>query len=73
MTRDDTEGWEAYERPLDPEQHPVGKAHTQSIASTPGKQRTRIKRLVRCTLGFSKTERLHDLVLGPFVNRDECG
>jgi IS1 family transposase len=35
--------------------------------------RTRIKRLVRCTLCFSKTERMHDLVLGLFINRYEFG
>jgi IS1 transposase len=30
--------------------------------------RTRIKRLVRRTICFSKTERMHDLVIGLFVN-----
>jgi transposase-like protein len=33
--------------------------------------RTRIKRLVRRTICFSKTERMHDLVIGLFVNRYE--
>ena len=31
--------------------------------------RTRIKRLVRRTICFSKTEQMHDLVIGLFVNR----
>jgi insertion element IS1 protein InsB len=35
--------------------------------------RTRIKRLVRRTLCFSKTERMHDLVIGLFINRYEFG
>src|SRR5262249_40157595 len=35
--------------------------------------RTRIKRLVRRTICFSKTERMHDLVIGLFVNRYEFG
>ena len=35
--------------------------------------RTRIKRLVRRTICFSKTERMHDLVIGLFINRYEFG
>ena len=35
--------------------------------------RTRIKRLVRRTICFAKTERMHDLVLRLFINRDEFG
>jgi hypothetical protein len=35
--------------------------------------RTRIKRLVRRTLCFSKTEHMHDLVMGLFINRYEFG
>jgi len=35
--------------------------------------RTRIKRLVRRTICFSKTEQMHDLVIGLFVNRYEFG
>ncbi len=35
--------------------------------------RTRIKRLVRRTICFSKSEYMHDLVIGLFVNRYEFG
>ena len=35
--------------------------------------RTRIKRLVRRTLCFSKTEQMHDLVIRLFINRYEFG
>jgi insertion element IS1 protein InsB len=35
--------------------------------------RTRIKRLVRRTICFSKTTALHDLVIGLFINRHEFG
>jgi len=35
--------------------------------------RTRITRLVRRTIGFSKTTTMHDLVIGLFINRYECG
>jgi insertion element IS1 protein InsB len=73
ITKFYTDGWGAYERHLDPEQHQVGKGHTQKIESKHVNLRTRIKRLVRRTLCFSKTERMHDLVIGLFINRYEFG
>jgi insertion element IS1 protein InsB len=45
----------------------------QRIESKHINVRTRVKRLMRRTLGFSKTERMHDLVIGLFVNRSEFG
>jgi insertion element IS1 protein InsB len=68
-----TDGWGAYERHLDPAQHTIGKAHTQKIESKHINLRTRIKRLVRRTICFSKTTTMHDLVLGLFINRYEFG
>ena len=41
--------------------------------SKPIRLRTRLKRLVRRTICFSKTERMHDLVIGLFINRYEFG
>lgn len=73
ITKFSPDGWGAYERHLDPEQHQVGKEHTQNIESKPINVRTRIKRLMRRTICFSKTERLHDLVIGRFVKRYEFG
>jgi insertion element IS1 protein InsB len=73
ITRFYTDGWGAYERHIAPEQHTVGKQHTQKIESKHINLRTRIKRLVRRTICFSKTERMHDLVIGLFVNRYEFG
>jgi insertion element IS1 protein InsB len=35
--------------------------------------RTRIKRLVRKTICFSKSTTLHDIVIGLFINRYEFG
>jgi hypothetical protein len=35
--------------------------------------RTRLKCFVRKTICFSKSMRLHDIVMGFFVNRDEFG
>ena len=59
-----TDGWGAYERHIDPEQHHVGKEQTQKIESKHINVRTRIKRLVRRTICFSKTTTMHDLVIG---------
>ena len=73
ITRFSTDGWGAYERHVDAEQHQVGKAQTQKIESKHINLRTRIKRLVRRTICFSKTERMHDLVIGLFINRYEFG
>jgi insertion element IS1 protein InsB len=73
ITKYYTDGWGAYERHLAAEQHHVGKENTQKIESKHINLRTRIKRLVRRTLCFSKTERMHDLVIGLFINRYEFG
>jgi insertion element IS1 protein InsB len=73
ITRFYTDGCGAYERHLPPEQHVVGKQYTQKIESKHINLRTRIKRLVRRTLCFSKTTTMHDLVIGLFINRYEFG
>ena len=73
ITRFYTDGWGAYARHLETEQHEVGKAKTQKIESKHINLRTRIKRLMRRTICFSKTEHMHDLVLGLFINRYEFG
>jgi insertion element IS1 protein InsB len=73
ITRYYTDGWGTYERHVDAEHHTVGKEHMQRIESKHLNLRTRIKRLVRRTICFSKTERMHDLVIGLFVNRYEFG
>jgi insertion element IS1 protein InsB len=73
ITRFYTDGWGAYARHIDPAQHQVGKEHTQKIESKHINLRTRIKRLVRRTLCFSKTTTMHDLVIGLFINRYEFG
>jgi insertion element IS1 protein InsB len=55
ITRYYTDGWGAYERHLEPNQHTVGKDNTQKIESKHINLRTRIKRLVRRTICFSKS------------------
>jgi insertion element IS1 protein InsB len=73
IRRFDTDGWGAYERHIDPEQHNIGTENTQKIESKQINLRTRIKRLVRRTICFSKTTTMHDLVIGLFINRYEFG
>ena len=73
ITKFYTDGWGAYERHIDAEKHQVGKENTQKIESKHINLRTRIKRLVRRTICFSKTEQMHDLVIGLFINRYEFG
>jgi insertion element IS1 protein InsB len=73
ITRYFTDGWGADERHVEAEQHTVGKANPQKIERKHINLRTRIKRLVRRTICFSKTEHMHDLVIGLFINRYEFG
>jgi insertion element IS1 protein InsB len=68
-----TDGWGAYARILDEDSHEVGKRHTQKIERKHLNLRTQIKRLARKTICFSKSERLHDTVIGLFINRYEFG
>nr|WP_242541887.1 IS1 family transposase [Leptolyngbya sp. Cla-17] len=60
-------------RHLDPAFHIVGKANTQRIERKHLTLRTRIKRLARKTICFSKSIWLHDVVIGLFINRYEFG
>jgi len=73
ITRFYTDGWGAYERHLEPKKHVVGKQNTQKIENKNLNLRTRIKRLARRTICFSKTIFMHDLVIGLFINRYEFG
>ena len=68
-----TDGWGAYQRHLKPDQHEVGKRHTQQLERKHLTLRTRLKRLVRKTLCFSKSIEMHDLVIGLFINQVEFG
>ena len=73
ITRFLTDDWGAYERHLPAELHVVGKRNTQKIERKHLTLRTRIKRLARKTICFSKSERMHDIVIGLFINRYEFG
>lgn len=60
-----------YSRHLASDSHEVGKQNTQKIERKHLTLRTRIKRLARKTICFSKSILMHDIVLGLFVNRYE--
>jgi insertion element IS1 protein InsB len=68
-----TDAWGAYERLIDPAFHKASKRHTQTIERKHLTLRTRIKRLARKTICFSKSIGLHDVVIGLFINRYEFG
>jgi insertion element IS1 protein InsB len=68
-----TDGLGAYQRLLPFEQHEEGKRNTQKIERKFLTFRTRIKKLVRKTICFSKSEFMHDTVIGLFINRFEFG
>lgn len=73
ITRFYTDDWGAYERHLPSARHTVGKANTQKIERKHLTLRTRIKRLARKTICFSKLDKMHDIVIGLFINRYEFG
>jgi len=73
LTRFYTDYWGAYTRHLFPDVHSPGKRNTQKIERTHLTLRTRIKRLVRKTICFSKSIQMHDIVIGLFVNRYAFG
>lgn len=64
-----TDDWDSYSRYIPPEKHVIGKQNTQKIDNRNLKFRTRIKRLARKAICFSKSELLHDTVIGLFINR----
>ncbi len=56
-----------------PDKPCLGKRNTQQIERKHLTFRTRMKRLVRKTICFSKTTQMHDIVIGLFVNRYAFG
>jgi insertion element IS1 protein InsB len=51
----------------------VGKLTMQKIECKHLTLRTRLKRLVRTTLCFSRSHVMHDLLIGLYMNRVEFG
>jgi insertion element IS1 protein InsB len=71
ITKYYTDSWGAYTRHIEVDQHQPGKRNTQQIERKHLTLRTRIKRLTRKTICFSKSIQMHDIVIGLFVNRYE--
>ena len=65
--------WGAYTRHIDADEHQQGQRNSQKIKRKHLTLRTRIKRLTRKTICFSKSIQMHDIVIGLFVNRYEFG
>ena len=68
-----TDDWGTYHRYLTSDWHEIGQEKTQKIERKHLTLRTRIKRLARKTICFSKAVRMHDIVIGLFVNRYDFG
>jgi insertion element IS1 protein InsB len=68
-----TDDWGAYGHHLEGGRHEVGKRNTQKIERKNLNFRTWIKRLARRSIGFSKLEGMHDVVIGLLINKVEFG
>jgi insertion element IS1 protein InsB len=68
-----TDGAPVYSRHIDDEKHIIGKKNTQKIERKHLNLRTRIKRLARKTICFSKSVKMHEIVVGMFINIKEFG
>jgi len=63
-----SDNWGAYSRNLPVCSHIIGKSNTQRIERKNLTLRTRVKRLTRKTICFSKSECMHDIVIGLAIN-----
>jgi insertion element IS1 protein InsB len=73
ITRYYTDKAGVYRRHLPPAQHTVGKLTMQKIERKHLTMRTRLKRLGRKTLCFSRSRSMHELLIGLSINRVEFG
>jgi IS1 family transposase len=73
ITRYYTDKASVYQRHPPSEQHTVGKLTMQKIERKHLTLRARLKRLARKTLCFSRSCRMHDLIIGLYMNQVEFG
>ncbi|WP_265001950.1 IS1 family transposase, partial [Klebsiella variicola] len=64
-----TDEWGSYVRELPKEKHLTGKIFTQRIERNNLTLRTRLKRLARRTICFSRSVELHEKVIGAFIEK----
>ena len=69
VTRYYTDDRQSYRKYIPSEKHVIGKADTRRIERRNLNFRTHIKRLHRKTICFSKDEKIHDNVIGMYINR----
>jgi insertion element IS1 protein InsB len=64
-----TDSWGGYKRLLPEEKHVIGKDETWKIERKNLNFRTHLKRLSRRTICYSKSELVHDNVIGMYIER----
>lgn len=64
-----SDNWGSYSREIPREKHLTGKIFTQRIERNNLTLRTRIKRLARKTICFSRYVELHEKVIGAFIEK----
>ena len=64
-----TDNWSSYSKYIPSHKHIIGKDNTWKIERKNLNFRTHIKRLNRKTICFSKNEKIHDNVIGMYINR----
>ena len=65
-----TDDFSVYTTNLPREKHILGNSYTPRPKRTNLTLLTRLKRLARKTIGFSKSEATYDKVVGPFIKRE---
>jgi len=68
ITKFYTDDWGSYQRHLNETEHIIGKNNTQIIERKNLVLRTRVKRLCRKTICYSKSVEMHDIVIGLAIN-----
>ena len=69
ITRYYTDNWKSHSKYIPSSKHIIGKADTWRTERKNLNFRTHIKRLNRKTTCFSKSEKIHDNVIGMYINR----
>ena len=64
-----TDDWGAYSKYIPSERHESGKKNTWKIERKNLNFRTHLKRLARRTICFSKSETVHDNVIGMYIEK----
>ncbi|AHA64346.1 Transposase [Shigella dysenteriae 1617] len=64
-----SDDWGSYGREVPKDKHLTGKIFTQRIERNNLTLRTRIKRLARKTICFSRSVEIHEKVIGTFIEK----